>query len=197
MSDNFEVEALNVRHALAFAVRKVMSAERALLDQRASERALMFHLGRYLIDCVELPPNLSVDLEYNRATAVGPIKRVLADAVYDQELRRQRKRRSLSTSGVQVLPDLIIHDRHSRAQNFLAIEVKVDATNAAARLDVAKLASIRSQLRYEHAVFIDIRRGGTARWYWVTSECIDSLQRASWTVPLVPVDQTSCRLRGT
>lgn len=142
----------DLRKALSFAVHEVMTSDRALLKQRVSERAVMFHLGRYLAERLALPPSLSIDVEYNRATPAGLIKRLLSDDVFEREIVRQHKQHELQRDFRYVLPDLIVHDREAETNNVLVVEIKIDASENAARLDVAKLASIRRQLAYRNAV---------------------------------------------
>jgi hypothetical protein len=180
------VRTTKIRRALCLAVHDVMTSDRALLRQHVGERSIMFQLGRHLAERLVLSHGLSIDLEYNRAAR--DIKRLQSDGIFARERARQSRTETDQLRPRNVLPDLIVHDRETGLNNVLAVEVKVNASKDAARLDVAKLASIRRQLGYEAAVFVDIRRDGRARWHWLTDETADNLIKNTWKVPLVAVE---------
>src|SRR5689334_7519116 len=90
-----------------------------LFRRGASERSIMFRIGRYLAPVVEgrCPGRLWVDCEYNRVADPAQatvIKQVRLDGVPDTER--------------SVFPDLIVHDRNGSSpdHNILIVEAKKD-----------------------------------------------------------------------
>lgn len=99
----------DIEELLNYAIQKLKANDSELLDLGVSERALMFHLGRYI--CEKVPPDLSVDCEYNRQLKD---KKQLLYLKRELELEQEH----------DVFPDILIHQRNSHDRNVLVLEIK-------------------------------------------------------------------------
>jgi hypothetical protein len=104
---------------LRTAILMACEDDAVLFRRGASERSIMFRIGRYLAPVPEgrCPGRLWVDCEYNRVADPAQariIKQIRLDGV-------PATKRS-------VFPDLIVHDRSgtSRDHNILIVEAKKD-----------------------------------------------------------------------
>lgn len=138
-----------------------------MLGRDASERSIMFRVGRYLAPEVEerWPGELWVDLEYNRM-GEGKIAKTLVglpDTGSDSAMERAAAQKR------SVLPDLIIHDRAgtTMAHNILVVEAKKHpASQKAVGFDLKKLRAYKQQLEYQYAVYVEFGEG-RPRWQWI------------------------------
>jgi hypothetical protein len=155
-----------LRAALGGAILRACSDDEVLLCRDASERSVVFRVGRYLAPVVEgrWPGELWVDLEYNRLA--GKVKITKAVGGLQNELEEDAaKKRS-------VLPDLIIHDRNgnTRDHNILVVEAKKHpAGRKAVKFDLQKLHAYKQQLHYQHAVYVELSKG-RPRWQWIDTD---------------------------
>lgn len=119
-----------------------------LLKADASERNIVFHFGRYLIDNLKKNnyfDNYNVDYEYNRDTFNEKMYKAI---IYDNEVHR-------------ILPDIIIHKRGSNSDNILAIEFKKYSSKYknGKKNDYLKLAALtdcKSHFKYKMGLFINL-----------------------------------------
>jgi hypothetical protein len=130
-----------------------------LFGRDASERSIMFRIGRYLAPVVEdrWPDRLWVDCEYNR----------IADPVNERVIK-QVKLDGVPGKKRCVFPDLIVHDRSGSSgdHNLLIVEAKkIPAGRRGVAFDLRKLAAYQSQLLYQYAVYLEL--GIPSRWQWM------------------------------
>lgn len=78
-----------------------------LLDLKACERALHFKIAHYMAQSEIIQSPLTLDCEYNRH-------------LRDEKLLRLVGRDRLS----KVIPDILVHERNSDANNMLVLEIK-------------------------------------------------------------------------
>jgi len=126
-----------VQNALA----KLLQVDAHLLEVDANERAISHRLAMYL---QEQLPRLSVDCEYNR-DGVDPKRLNYLDIHPDEE----------DTEAKTVFPDIIAH-RRKTDENYLVIEMKKSTSTVDRKVDYAKLQGYKRQLRYRHALFIEL-----------------------------------------
>lgn len=132
------------------AVAHLLEEDRHLLEIDASERSISHRLGMYLANEFS---RWNVDCEYNR---VGLEKREKCLETYRQLLQtaglplRGREGRRM-----RVFPDIIVH-RRGREANLLAIEIKKSSNKIDRRYDLLKLQSLRQEMGYQYAAFLDI-----------------------------------------
>lgn len=144
---------------LRSAILMARKDDAVLFRRGASERSIMFRIGRYLAPVVEgrHPGRLWVDCEYNRVADPAQsrvIKQVTLDGVPDTKR--------------SVFPDLIVHDRSgsSRDHNILIVEAKKDPANLRGMaFDLRKLEAYQRELFYQHAVYLEL--GTPPRWQWM------------------------------
>lgn len=113
----------DLRTAIGQSLVQIRNENPQLNLGRAGERTLVFRLGLYLSQNITatLPPRCLVDAEYNiipngdpKALAVNKALRQLATKL----------RRTVKNGKIRVIPDILIHERNTHAQNFAVIEVK-------------------------------------------------------------------------
>jgi hypothetical protein len=144
---------------LRTAILMACEDDAVLFTRGASERSIMFRIGRYLAPLVERrwPGQLWVDCEYNRVAdprQARVIKQVRLDGVPDTKR--------------SVFPDLIVHDRSgsSRDHNILIVEAKEDpADPGGVAFDLRKLKAYQRELSYQDAVYLEL--GTLPRWQWM------------------------------
>lgn len=150
-----------LRGVLGGAILTACKDDETLLRRDASERSIVFRVGRYLAPVVEecWPGRMWVDFEYNRMA--GPegmreAKRVAAPA-------------STPDDRCLVLPDLIVHDRNvsSAWHNVLVVEAKKKCTVRGddRECDLWKLATYKRDIDYQHAVYVEL--SDEPRWQWI------------------------------
>jgi hypothetical protein len=144
---------------LRTAILKACDDDAELFRRGASERSLMFRIGRYLAPAVEgrCPGRLWVDCEYNRVADPAQAK-VIKQVRLDGVPGRKRS----------VFPDLIVHDRSgsSPTHNILIVEAKKEpAGTRGVAFDLRKLEAYQSDLFYQHAVYLEL--GTPPRWRWM------------------------------
>lgn len=160
-----------LRAVLGRAILTACTNDEVLLHRDASERSVVFRVGRYLAPVVEerWPGELWVDLEYNRLAGEAKIAKAvtgLLDYGSDNEMEREAAQKR------SVLPDLIVHDRSGRTRdhNILVAEAKKNpAGQKAVRFDLQKLHAYKQQLDYQHAVYIELGKG-RPRWQWIDTD---------------------------
>lgn len=164
------------------AVEAVYAEQPQLVQRDASERSLMFRVGRHLAPIIEQtwPGRLWVDVEYNRLPdGLG--------AWLSKELVGLPDARTLKgvdpSQRRSVYPDLIVHDRRnsSRCHNILVMEAKRSpAPQRAIRFDELKLRAFKEQLGYRHAVYLTLGPDG-ADYQWIDD--VDERSRSAFGGP--------------
>ncbi|MCZ7424839.1 hypothetical protein O7607_03745 [Micromonospora sp. WMMA1949] len=157
-----------LRVSLGRAILRACADDEVLLHRDASERSMMFRVGRYLAPEVEegWPGRLWVDLEYNRLAGTERIAKSVTGLL---EPRSDNKVERAAARKRSVLPDLIVHDRtgRTRAHNILVVEAKKHpASQKAAHFDLEKLYAYKQQLDYQHAVYVELNKD-RPRWQWI------------------------------
>lgn len=108
------MEQQQVKEIIDHAVHQLLTNDVDLLGLNVSERAVMFHLGRYIRE--KTPVNFDVDCEYNRhlnnPKQLWYLKNELG---VPQEC--------------SVFPDILIHRRNSDENNILVMELKKAGEN--------------------------------------------------------------------
>jgi hypothetical protein len=142
-------------HVAAAVTRLLRSGDgdRYLLEVDANERSISHRLALYLEDEF---PGWHVDCEYNRDGHDPKRLQLEPDTVLSDD-----------DQGKTVFPDIIVHKR-GQVQNLLAIEIKKDSGESS-KHDLEKLAGLRKQLGYTHALSIRFGTGrlaGTAESEW-------------------------------
>ncbi|MFZ3087386.1 MAG: hypothetical protein WA123_04910 [Methylotenera sp.] len=98
-----------VEHVVKYAIQMLIDNDSVLIDLNVSERALMFHLARYIRE--KTPSNLDVDCEYNRHLS-------------DKKNLLFLKNKLKTEEEYKVYPDILIHQRNSDEHNILVVEIK-------------------------------------------------------------------------
>lgn len=142
------------------AILTACTDDKVLLGRDASERSIMFRVGRYLAPAVEerWPGRMWVDLEYNRIASQEKAK--VEKRVSGLHPAPDKKR--------SVFPDLIVHDRNgsSKDHNILVIEAKKRPADVVAEAyDRRKLDAYQRDLMYQHAVYLEL--GDRPQWQWI------------------------------
>ncbi len=129
-----------VEEIINYAIQRLLANDAELLELDVSERAVMFHLGRYIRQ--RTPADLDVDCEYNRH--LKDVKQLL-----------YLKRLLDIEENYEVFPDILIHRRNSDDQNIVVIEIKKHGQNRDA--DFRKLLAFKNEpYSYQFAVQIVI-----------------------------------------
>lgn len=142
MSYDFE----DVQKKVKCSIDKLRDYDRFLLKENVNERSITHKLAEYLQQDFK---NLDVDCEYNRMLngnsndpkrMIFPIKSIKTD----------------DTEAKTVFPDIIIHDRDSKDENLLVIEVKKKFRNRInTDFDIQKLKTFTStQFNYSFGLHI-------------------------------------------
>ena len=142
------------------AIVSVCKGDKDLFGRDASERSIMFRVGRYLAPAVESrwPGRMWVDLEYNRIADddKAKVKKWVSGLCSVPDEKRS------------VFPDLIVHDRSgsSSDHNILVVEAKkFPAGSAEEAYDRRKLDAYKHDLMYRYAVYLELRE--EPRWQWI------------------------------
>ncbi|ACT51688.1 hypothetical protein [Methylovorus glucosotrophus] len=122
------MEKQQVNEILEYAIQQLMRNDAELLEVDVSERAVMFHLGRYIRE--KTPVEFDVDCEYNRH---------LTDIKKLTYLKRQLEIENIH----EVFPDILIHRRNTDAQNIAVIEIKKHGQCLAS--DFRKLSAFKEE----------------------------------------------------
>jgi hypothetical protein len=135
-------------------LEKLWTNDRALIDVNVNERTLSARLFCYL------EPNFEgwdIDPEYNRhgdgANDTKEIARWLASEL------------GLAETDRRVLPDIIVHHRRARTDNYLVIEVKKSTSNDTGETDIKKLEALTrhdSDFAYQFGLRLIISMDGNA-----------------------------------
>jgi hypothetical protein len=139
----------------------VYKGDKDLLGRDASERSIMFRVGRYLAPAIESrwAGRMWVDLEYNRIAN-------------DDKAKVKKRVSGLCTAPDEkrsVFPDLIVHDRRgsSSGHNVLVVEAKkIPTSSAKEAYDRRKLDAYKNDLMYRYAVYLELREEGP-QWQWI------------------------------
>lgn len=141
-----------VERALILGLKRVLSDDLVLLQDRTGERCIAHRLAAYLDREFR---GWHVDCEFNRYGAEGErvTKRVLATEALTESREGQ--------GSVDITPDIIVHRRRT-AFNLIAIEVKPSDSRGLAK-DRAKLQAYLTDnpLRYAFAALVVFKNGGT------------------------------------
>lgn len=140
------------------ALDTLLMQDAGLLQRNASERSISHRLGLYL---TTMFPDWDVDCEYNRDDH-KPKRLVLSDECREADNSRP---------GSKVLPDVIVHHRRTH-DNLLVIEIKKSTSTISADCDLEKLSRFRTQLGYQHALFIE----------FITGQEVADISRVEWVV---------------
>jgi hypothetical protein len=103
------VEQEQVEEIIGYAIQQLQKNDADLLEINVSERAVMFHLGRYIRE--KTPAKFDVDCEYNRH-----FKNPKQLWYLKNELDVPQE--------CSVFPDILIHRRNSDEDNILVMELK-------------------------------------------------------------------------
>ena len=143
-----------VRDAMLGAVHQFLGRDLNLLQLGAKEETIAACIARYLHPYF---PTLNVDVEYNLMGAAP--KRVTHHEITQK-----------------VYPDIIVHTRNNEdagipnaVANVLAVELKKDTNPEVSERDIRKLRAYRSELGYQHALFL---RFGTGKRAGAVIECV-------------------------
>jgi hypothetical protein len=128
----------DVASRVASAVEALFRDDGYLLTADANERSISHCLAVHL---VREFPDWHVDCEYNRDGHEPKRLRLPPEPTNSDE-----------TDAVTVYPDVIVH-RRGDARNLLAIEIK-KANGASSHSDPQKLRALKTELGYEHALFL-------------------------------------------
>ena len=105
----FSMDIKEVTQIIEYAIEQFKCNDAELISLNVSERAVMFHIARYMRE--RTPEEFHVDCEYNRH---------LADI---KQLHYLKK--SLEVAKIHdVYPDILIHKRNDDYNNQLVVEVK-------------------------------------------------------------------------
>lgn len=143
---NFEI----VKKKVETALQSLLSIDRKLLVNDASEQSIAHHLANHLN---KLFPDWNIDCEYNRIRK--RVKRVRELIQYHRDRGRQLSPEE-EKSGIAVLPDIIIH-RRDTDQNLLAIEIKKTSNPDGREYDDLKLQALRNEIGYLFSCFISLQ----------------------------------------
>ncbi|MEB5488943.1 hypothetical protein QMA78_00015 [Burkholderia pseudomallei] len=133
--------------AVIFALRKLLTIDRRLLEIDANERSITFRFAMHLQSQLQ---DWEIDCEFNR-DGVEPKKLGHLELYPDGEDEEAKT----------VFPDVIAHRRGSK-DNFLVVEFKKSTGNVDPNIDRRKLLGYKRQLGYMHALFIVVGTGGQA-----------------------------------
>jgi hypothetical protein len=133
-------------------VARLLSNDRHLLEIDASERAISHRLGMYLANEFD---RWDVDCEYNR---MGRDIRKKCLNTYKELLQAEGLQLKVQEQRARIYPDIIVHRRgiEGREANLLAVEIKKSSNKIDRRYDLLKLQSLRQELGYQYAAFLDI-----------------------------------------
>jgi hypothetical protein len=115
-----------------------------LLKEDVNERSITHKLAIYLEQQFK---DWDVDCEYNRN---GHDKKEL-DLGYEQICNDDEHAKT-------VFPDIIIHHR-GKDENLIVIEVKKSTSQVSKCFDIKKLIAFKKQLKYQYAMFLEIKTG--------------------------------------
>jgi hypothetical protein len=151
LSASVSLNAHTPDSAVRTALNTLISVDGYLLRQDANERSITHRLAMHLQH--ELP-EWHVDCEYNR-NIESTDNPHLQKKLYSLDLSPA----SDDTDGKTVFPDIIAHQRGT-SQNFLVIEVKKSTSTVSRKIDLKKLKCYVKELKYQHALFIELVTGG-------------------------------------
>lgn len=134
-----------IGHILVASLGALYNEELVILRLNVSERAICNQLRAILQRSF---PDHAVHAEYNRH-GILPKEIEMPDA--DGLLTLMR-----------VYPDIIVHQPLHDEENLLVIEAKKSTNAAGDEGDIAKLAQMKHQLRYQFAAFIRLPAGPNA-----------------------------------
>lgn len=129
-----------ITQIIEYAIEQFKSNDAELIDLNVSERAVMFHIARYMRE--KTPDEFHVDCEYNRH---------LTDIKQLHYLRQL-----LGTAeDHDVYPDILIHKRNNDENNQLVVEIKKIGIET--DLDRRKLEAFKNEpYSYDFAVQITL-----------------------------------------
>ena len=131
-----------VEEILNYAIQQLKANDSILIDLNVSERAVMFHLGRYIRE--KTPSKFDVDCEYNRHLSNKKQLLYLKDLLHVKE-------------EYEVLPDILIHRRNSDENNILVLEIKKYGGDI--NTDVRKLQAFKNE-PYFYGFAVQVVIGG-------------------------------------
>jgi hypothetical protein len=137
-----EMEEDEVRNRLDLALRRLVEADRHLLENDLSERCLATRLAMYLQD---LLPGQHVDVEYNRAGARPKRLNLPEDCANYWD----------DNGEALVVPDVIVHRRGAVGPNLLVIEMKKTSNRESRDCDRMRIRAFRDQLGYTFGALVE------------------------------------------
>jgi hypothetical protein len=155
--DPADVDAERLRRAVLTAMRMLYREDTSLLEERAHERSVMFHVGRRLAASVgRWNDGWHVDLDYNRASEPGTkterVRKYLPDSDREPDADGRHRR--------EVIPDLVVHRRlppaaaDTSAVNLLVMECKWGS--AGRQADYGKLRGYQEVFGYRVAAHLEL-----------------------------------------
>ncbi len=139
-------------------IDKLYELDHFLLQRKLNitERAITHRMGMYLQQIVS--DKFDVDCEYNRMgkkLADGEIDYTDGDYFAKTVCLTEGQVPDDDDEGSRVFPDIILHKRGT-AHNYIIIEVKIDWKSNRAKHDIKKLKAYKDDLKYEHAIYIQL-----------------------------------------
>lgn len=155
-----DADPVALRGAVFDALHQVYEEDKYLIEHRAHERSVVFHIGRRLAAAVaKWDAEWDVDVDYNRWQQSG----------LDQVAYKYMGTTDGRDAG-PVYPDLIVHRRGEArpGHNLLVLEAKHGPVSDAARaVDLGKLRGYRDVFGYRHQVFVEfLQDEACPRWRW-------------------------------
>jgi hypothetical protein len=147
MNQNF----CKIENKVNRAIEMFMKEDGTLLELGSSERSVAHKLAEHLQkEFVEW----KVDCEYNKDS--HDLSKLDSKRLYSWFTECKEKIKS--KKGTTVYPDIIIHQRLSRA-NLLVIEIKKTTNDDDGSCDKKKLKAFINELNYQHGLFINFKVG--------------------------------------
>jgi len=136
------MERAEIQKRLHDAVQELAKNDRHLLEHDLSERCIASRYAMYLQKAF---PELSVDVEYNRAGA-SPKRLGLPE-----ECANYRN----NNGEALAVPDVIVHRRGLEGPNVLVLELKKTTNRDPRQCDRERVHAFRAQLRYRYGALIE------------------------------------------
>lgn len=111
----------------------------------------------------------SSELGYQGQLVTEPNNRLKVELVFSKKIVvEQEYQKTLKNHGIRIRPDIIIHvpyliEAHSsrKEDNFVAIQLKLNATEEKAKLDFDKLDLLFERLNYPLGIFLNLNSNRT------------------------------------
>lgn len=158
MSFKDEISFEQIQELVNYALESFYTNDAILLDYKTedtavSERCMVFHIGRYMIEKMKSFPCLieaNLDCEYNRNFS------------HPKGMYKATREKTKD-----VIPDLIIHKRKSNRDNLLIIEFKKGKPSKALKQgDIEKLeyfTDAEKEYKYKFGLYIELYKSNSAK----------------------------------